>query len=391
MPNTRLEAVLRGIGDGARLEQLTSDLLRREGYDVDPTGTRGPDAKRDALLSRDGEQGILHCSVSQRLENKVHDDAGKAADRPEDFDFFIFATTQNPAGVKRDRLEDEIRDEYGWRVEILDLERLRNRLRGDVENHDLVREHLNVDPNYAFQDPAVDAEEFYQSRLEELQEREGYYGTIASEHYVTDHDELPILAVHIIPAETFGSDHDRLGSELPDPPGFGRRGHTQQYGDFVLTGDSSGLDGEEPFSHYACFHEDGWAEAVTVNIIPKTDDLELSTTIDKDVVAFIEDALDWYEDVGINPPFYTYLTLLNAAEYTMYVPKDIWGPDHLREIGTDEFQFGEVVIDRYDADVPGVLRKPLYRLWNRTGWPLSLNYDEIEDDGDTRYEWDPRG
>lgn len=42
MPNTYLEAALRAIGDGARLEQLASDVLRREGYSVNPTETRGP-------------------------------------------------------------------------------------------------------------------------------------------------------------------------------------------------------------------------------------------------------------------------------------------------------------------------------------------------------------
>lgn len=391
MPNTRLEAVLHGMGDGARLEQVVSDLLRREDYDVDPTGTRGPDGGRDAFLYRDGEQGILHCSVSQRWEQKVHEDAEKAADRPEDFAFFIFATTQNPSGIKRDRVEDEIRDEYGWRTEILDLQRLRNRLQGDVDNHDLVRQHLNIDPAHAFQDPAVDAKEFYQSRIAKLQEQDGYYGTIGSEHALMDHENVPILTVHIVPAETFGSDHDRLGSELPDPPGFGWRGHTQQYGDFVLTGNSSGLNGEDPFIHYACFHEDGWAEAITVDILPNTEDLELTTTIDKVVVEFIEDALDWYEDVEINPPYYTYVTLLNAAEYTINVPKNLWGLDHRREIGSDEFLFGEVRIDRYVTDVPAVMRKPIYRLWNRSGWDGSLNYNETTEDGETVYEWDPRG
>ncbi|QLG62031.1 PDDEXK family nuclease [Halorarum salinum] len=391
MPNTRIEAVLHGIGDGARLEQLVSDLLQREGYDVDPTGTRGPDGGRDALLQRDSEHGILHCSVSQDWEPKVHEDAEKAADRPEDFDFFIFATTQNPAAVKRDRVEDEIHEEYGWRVEIRDLERLRNQLAGDSENHDLVRDHLNIDPSSAFHDPTADAEEFYESRLQALHEREGYYGTIASDHEFTDHEDLPILAIHIIPAETFGSDHDRLGSDLPDPPGIGGKGRTEQYGDFVLTGSNFGLNGDDPFRYYACFHEEGWAEAVTVDIIPRTDDLELTTTIDKIVIEYIEDALDWYEDVGIAPPYYVYVTLLNAADYTIFVPNRISGPLNRREIGSDEFQFGDVIIDRNDVDVPAFMRKPMYRLWNRTGWQKSLNYNEIEEEGgETRYEWDPR-
>lgn len=390
MPNTRIEAVLQGIGDGAQLEQLASDLLQREGYNVDPTGTRGPDNKRDSLFSRNGEQGILHCSVSQDLENKIHEDAQKAASRDEDYDIFIFATTQNPSGSKRDRLEGEISDEYGWQVQILDLQRIRNRLQGNPDNHDLIRDHLRINPNRAFEDPEEDAQDFYQSQIEELQAYNGYYGSIESEDDLTGREERPILTVHMIPAEAFGSDHDRLGSELPDPPGFRWRGYTQQYGDSVITGDNNGLNGENPFESYACFHEDGWAEAVTVGILTDTDDLELTTMIDKYIVDFVEDALDWYAEVGINPPFYTYLTVLNAAEYTIYVPRPMWGPHNRRTIGHDVFQFGEIRIDRYDTDVPAVLRKSLYRLWTRTGWPGSVHYNEIEESDGTRYEWDPR-
>lgn len=125
MTNTRLEAVLQGLGDGARLEQLVADLLRREDYEVDPTGTRGPDGGCDALLTRNGEQGILHCSISQNWEKKARNDATKAAARSEIFDFFIFATTQNPAGIKRDRVEQELCDEYGWRVKIYDFDTIR--------------------------------------------------------------------------------------------------------------------------------------------------------------------------------------------------------------------------------------------------------------------------
>ena len=60
MPNNRLEALLQGIDDGGQLEQLAGDLLAREGYNVDSTGTRGPDGGRDAFLEREGEIGILH-------------------------------------------------------------------------------------------------------------------------------------------------------------------------------------------------------------------------------------------------------------------------------------------------------------------------------------------
>lgn len=254
----------------------------------------------------------------------------------------------------------------------------------------MVREHLNIDPNHAFDDPSEDAEEFYESRITDLKDRNGYYGDIAAEMDLSDQEGLPIIAVHLIPAETFGSDHNRVGTDLPEPPGFRWSGHTEWFGDFVQTADSSGQYDDEPFLHYSCFHEDGWAEAINVTMVPKSGEKELLTTIDESIVDFVEDSLDWYREVGISPPIQVYLTILNASDYTIRVPDGIWGPDHQREIGTDEFQFGEVTVETLDADVPELLRKPLDRLWSRTGWSRSINYSEVEEEGgNVRYEWDP--
>jgi len=194
MPNTALEANLRAIGDGARLEQLAVDLLGREGYDVDPTGVRGPDGGKDALLERSGKSGVLHCSVTSRnIEGKIRSDTKSAAEHSSEFDFFIFATTTAIAGVKRDRLEDELADTYDWRVHIKDFARLRKDLM-DIDNHDLAREHLNIDPLNAFSDPEQDINELYEAQIERLRERESRHGELV--------DEEPIVAVHIIPVES---------------------------------------------------------------------------------------------------------------------------------------------------------------------------------------------
>lgn len=396
MTNTRVEAVLQGVGDGARLEQIAADLLRREDYEVDPTGTRGPDGGRDSLLSRGGEQGILHCSAGQNLESKIHDDAKKAANRPEDFDFFFFATTQNPAGVKRDRLEEEIRDQYGWRVKIWDLERLRNRLVGTPKNHDLLREHLRIEPGHAFEDPSEDAEEFYEECLSRLHERKGHYGTITDELNIFERTirDPPIFVIHMVPAETFGSQHNRLGSELPKPPLLrNERGASDQFGDCVITGSSLGINGEGSFDHYVCFHEDGWGEAITVRTTTASEKPQLSSFNDLMIVEFLQDAVQWYQETDIHPPFEIYITLLDAAEYTISVPERVWpGPRNRREMMTDEIQIGRVTLESYDDSVTDLLRKPLYRLWNKAGWSNgSPHYTKLE--GNEReertYEWNP--
>jgi len=148
MANTRLEPAIRGM-DADTLEQLAADLLVREGYEVEPTSTSGPDNGRDALVKKgEGEeQGIVHCSVQKDdIEDKIKDDASSAAEHEQDYDFFIFFTTQDRATVMRDRLEEEVSDEYGFRTRIWDFEHIRNKLMGDTENHDLAQQHLKVDP-----------------------------------------------------------------------------------------------------------------------------------------------------------------------------------------------------------------------------------------------------
>lgn len=151
MVNTRIESALQGIHEDT-LEQLAVDLLKREEFDVETTSTSGADNKRDALIHKNGEQGIVHCSINEDLERKIKEDSEKAAKRPEIFDFFYFFTNQDRATILRDRLEEEITEQYGYRTRIYDFEYLRNSLMGDKGNHDLARQHLSVDPSEQFSD-----------------------------------------------------------------------------------------------------------------------------------------------------------------------------------------------------------------------------------------------
>lgn len=166
MVNTRLESAIKGMHEDT-LEQLTADLLSREGYDVQPTSTSGPDNGRDAFVEKEDEeeQGIVHCSVQKDdIEGKIKDDASTAADHEQNYDFFIFFTTEDRATVMRDRLEKEISDEYGFRTRIWDFEHIRNSLMGNTENHDLARHHLSVDPAGVLNE--------VKSQLDRLEEKE---------------------------------------------------------------------------------------------------------------------------------------------------------------------------------------------------------------------------
>ena len=398
MPNNRLEALLQGIDDGGQLEQLVADLLARDGYEVDPTGTRGPDGGRDALLERSGNKGILHCSI-QSIDGKIESDAEKAADRPESFDLFIFATTDNPAAVKRDRLKKELGEKYGWQVKIYDLQRLRNQLLGNSDNHDLIREHLHVEVSSVGEDGQKDAKRFYESRIEELRNREGYIGEVADQDTwpaidgAKEKENPPYFSIHLIPAEALASSMDRLAADLPDPPFIGRRrGRTDKFGSYIASTRQLDSSQDSPYEAYACFHEDGWSEAVTTKIATSTEEPRLRSQIDQIVVEYIEKAIEWYQDVGVNLPIYAFLTLFDAENYTMYIPDKIWGPDRPRPVNEPVFRLGDATIESYEADIPYLLRKPLYRLWTQAGWETgSRNYstETDEDTGEVSYHWDP--
>lgn len=397
MPNNRLEALLQGIDDGGQLEQLAGDLLAREGYEVDPTGTRGPDEGRDAFLERAGETGILHCSI-QSIDGKIDSDAEKAANRPEDFDQFIFATTDNPSAAKRDRLERELSEEYGWQVKIYDLARLRSRLLGYPENNDLIREHLHVELSAATENAYDEAEDFYESRLRKLQRREGWIGDISEAETRYAHsgtnelDEVPLLAVHIIPAEAFSNPEDRLAADFSDPPFiFQRYQRIEKRGDCTAATRSSASDEHDSYDSYACFHESGWSEAVTIKLAALSKSKKvILTKIDEVIVNYVEEATEWYRQENFNPPFYVFTTILFGDEYTLRVPDRVFGPSQTRVLDDDIFKLGSVTINGYNQDIPQILRKPLYRLWTQAGWQHgSMHYSEECEDGEVSYRWDP--
>ncbi|QIB75339.1 restriction endonuclease [Halogeometricum borinquense] len=206
MTGTPTERALKRIETGHRLERLTVDLLQREGYEVDPTGTRGPDGGRDSILRRDGKTGILHCSINRQWETKCWDDAESSEERPESLGFYIFATTMNPAGIKRDRVEEEIREEYDWRVKIYDFERLRNRLVGNNRNHDLAKEHLSTDPGRAHVDTSEYVLDNLRQQYEQIQDENDIHqiGPLV-ENLIEDLFEKTVPDVGVRKSQYFGS------------------------------------------------------------------------------------------------------------------------------------------------------------------------------------------
>jgi len=383
MTNTHFEVALQAIGDGARLEQLVTDLLASEGYDVRPTGKRGPDGGRDALLGLDGEEGILHCSVTSEWASKAHSDAKKVIDEfDQDFDFYIFATNEDPATVKRDRIEEEITNKHGMRTRIYDFETIRNALLGNKENHTLIREHLSVDPGSHFVDIGSEVDKKYEELIERVASRESPESPIT--------EVAPLLSIHVISHEATNENHDRYLEDIPKPPMIaGVSFNSYSRADYRINKASSE---EDRVSIYSCLHKDGWIEGVSCNEGTKYEhrENEIRYTIDRTIVDFVERSLTKLDETDILPPYYVYVTLLGFSEHTISnVPGEITfgGGSPIRE---EEFQLNRVRFDQADEDMPAKMSQSLNQIWQQVGYSYSKNYErDVSENGDYEYRWDP--
>lgn len=383
MTNSHLEAALHAISDGARLEQLVADLLSAEGYTVSPTGKRGADNGRDAFLNADGEHGILHCSVTEDWESKAHDDAGKAVERfDRDFDFFIFATNEDPATVMRDRVENEITEEYGMRTTIYDFETIRNDLLGTQENHTLIWEHLSVDPKSPFVDIEQKIDEKYDELIDRVASRESVEGSIT--------EKAPLLAVHVVSHEAIQESHDRYLEDIPEPPMIGTNSYSRSSRADYRFNQHKTPSEEQIFC--TTFHKDGWIEGITCNGATEYEaqENEIRYTIDRVITDFIDDSLDAFDRADILPPYYVYITLIGFEEHTISgIPGSISFTGG-RPLGREEYRLNRERFDDTNANVPKKMSRSLSQIWQQTGWPHSQNYSREElDDGTYEYEWDP--
>jgi len=384
MSNSRIEVALRAVG-GDRFERLMQDLLNREGYTVDPTGTSGPDGGRDAFISDGERNGILHCSVQKDgWVGKAHDDIEKAVENfDRDFDFCIFATTQDPGTTKRDRVEEELRKEWGLSTTVWDFSRIRNSLVGDHENNDLIREHLRVDPHRPFADIELEVDELYGELLDRVKRREAPDGTIV--------EGPAIVVVHVIPQEAVDEHHNRYADELPHPPQFGKQdSFPVTRPKLKITENNRRVHDGKDRERYTAIHRDGWTEGVFTALY-RGENPQIRTSVDRLITNFVHTALEKFSEGEIYPPYYVYVSLIDAEGYKLARPSGSdRRPGSVRPFNDDEIRLNRVRIDDPDVDVPDVMRKTFDQLWRYCGWDHSVNYRVSEtEDGETFYEWNP--
>jgi hypothetical protein len=343
------------------LEKLVADLLRKQGYEVDPTGTRGADGGVDALLEDGGHVGALHVSRtrSDRLRDKITTDAKKLDEHSRSYDFVIFVTSANPAGVLRQRLENEIEVAFGWPTEVIAREQLRNLL--STDHPDLARQHLNVDPTAGGEATVDQTEALRNVRLDRIADRRDLPNELPPG---------PTLVVHLIPASVIRSGPIATPGELPTPPffGHGRRvpGGGKTLGDGVVAYNNRF---RQAHPDYAYINEAGWIEAVSTEFFrpnPTGPGGFIDGDIDKAVGGTVKGALYCLEEMMLDGPLFASLALLDVEDHII---------DDKNIVGLQPGQFGSrfvpplVELDDPDPEEFELvrLRPILDRLWYQAG------------------------
>lgn len=360
MAPPRVEAALIALTP-QDFEKLAVDFLSARDYDdVTPTGTKGTDGGRDATF-RIGEQvGIMHASTTSadRLREKIHDDANKAAKHERNYDHFIFITSADPSYTLRTNIEREVQDQYGWHVEIIAREQLRKDL--SMEYPGLAREHLRVDPSVGDRNVLQEIQEHRDERLRKIQNRRNLPNQLP---------KGPAVVLHLYPNGVFSIDYETLPEDLPAPPLFGRSkgtGFGKPIGDGLVETnkrDAPGINPEHP--EYVFFHEDGWIEAVSTNFsVPGPKGGTISGGFDEDILPMIPRCLECMGELGAKPPIYISVSLVDVEGYVIGKgPGQHFQQRRLPEIVAPKFESIEDTSNFEASNVETVFN----RIWQKAG------------------------
>lgn len=302
--------------DGGTFEDLAMDFLRAQGYGVHESGRPGRDGGWDARIELGGRIGIAHASTREDATRKLWEDAEKVKeleeDHNEDYDLFVFVTNQKVTGEQELDLKDEIRDEYGWTLQIHHQDNLLGEIRENVP--ELADRYLDIDLGTDY-DHLRRIKQLRDDRVAAIRSRNGH---------ATGLPDGPVVALHVIPNGLF-SQEKMNSADLPVPPVLGElsmwsaetRGKEK-----VASG--PGRNGGE-YCSYGVLRNDGLYESANWSMIrdneqEATDEAWTTGTVhstgaglDASVVIAGRRALNALREAGFSGAAFVSLSIVDAA------------------------------------------------------------------------------
>ena len=136
---------LEQLTDYAQFERLSSDLMSGVGYvGIEPIGGSG-DRGRDALFkdrSAPDQLTVFAYSVRVDWKAKLEQDCKRIRDEEHGPETVVFVCTSTLTSGQKDAAKAHVLDNYGWRLEIYDLERIRVLLATELRH--LLAQHPSI-------------------------------------------------------------------------------------------------------------------------------------------------------------------------------------------------------------------------------------------------------
>lgn len=135
---------LEQISDYRGFERLCSALLAGADYpEIDPLGGTG-DGGRDAIIRNDskGRRICFAYSVRSDWRTKLGNDCKRVHEKGHKPDVFVFVCIKGLSASEKDFAHKFVAGNYGWTLDLFDLERLRTQLVGPQRH--LVHQHPSI-------------------------------------------------------------------------------------------------------------------------------------------------------------------------------------------------------------------------------------------------------
>ncbi|MFA5393799.1 MAG: ATP-binding protein [Candidatus Ratteibacteria bacterium] len=188
------------------------------------------------------------------------------------------------------------------------------------------------------------------------------------------------IVLHLIPVVSFNPaqtyEIHRTESDKLHP--IGDSGGSRRYNFDGLLAHSSMQDGKT--SAYTQFFKNGIIEAVEESLLdskyPDGRHYIPSVLFEKELIDSLSNYLAVFKGLSVSLPIFLFLSLLQVKEYSLAVNPRKTNKIRVDLIDRDILCVPEEVIESYDMTSSNILRPCFDSIWNASGFPKSLNYND---------------
>jgi hypothetical protein len=204
---------------------------------------------------------------------------------------------------------------------------------------------------------------------------------------VSDDTPIPLeegakLVVHLIPFVSFSPNVNvnliDFGLKPPNPiysSGYNGRFNFDGFLSFCNTSDN------RKACSYIEFFRNGKIEAVNTSLLRQRDGKKYipSEAFERELIDCVNSYLQLQKQKNIEPPIALFVSLLNVSGYEMAVDPRRSFYEEPRPIEKKDLLVDGVLIEDFDCEASQLLKPIIDSIWNATGWPQSMNYNENGD------------